>query len=92
MVGAPDDPCIYVNVWTDDLSRAHEMCLHDTEIAGMSEYEKELLLKLTRCLVKRHYTLIFKGSADGASEVFESPPPFTIRLICLGSRAKPVGC
>ena len=32
MVGAPDDPCIYVNVWTDDMGEAHEMRLHDTEI------------------------------------------------------------
>ena len=41
MVGAPDDPCIYVNVWTD-LSRAHEMRLHDTEIgwwAGIHDTE-----------------------------------------------------
>lgn len=44
MVGTPDDPCIYVNVWTDDLSRAHEMRLHDTEIGWWaSEYEKGLV-------------------------------------------------
>ena len=32
LVGAPDDPCIYLSVWTDDMSEAHEMRLHDTEI------------------------------------------------------------
>ena len=32
MVGAPDDPCIYINVWNDAMSEAHEMRLHDTEI------------------------------------------------------------
>ena len=32
LVGAPDDPCIYVNVWNDAMSEAHEMRLHDTEI------------------------------------------------------------
>ena len=32
LVGTPDDPCIYVNVWNDDMGEAHEMRLHDTEI------------------------------------------------------------
>jgi len=42
MVGTPDDICIYVNVWTDDLRGAHEMRLHDTEIgwwAGIHDTE-----------------------------------------------------
>ena len=44
MVGEPDDPCIYVNVWTDDMSEAHEMRLHDTEIGWWAtKYEKELV-------------------------------------------------
>ena len=32
LIGTPDDPCIYVNVWNDEMSEAHEMRLHDTEI------------------------------------------------------------
>ena len=44
MVGTPDDTCIYVNVWNDAMSEAHEMRLHDTEIGWWaSEYEKELV-------------------------------------------------
>ena len=42
LVGAPDDPCIYVNVWNDAMSEAHEMRLHDTEImwwAGIHDTE-----------------------------------------------------
>ena len=42
LVGAPDDPCIYVNVWNDAMSEAHEMRLHDTEIgwwAGIHDAE-----------------------------------------------------
>ena len=31
MVGAPDDPCIYVPI-ADAMGNAHEMRLHDTEI------------------------------------------------------------
>ena len=44
MVGTQTDPCIYVNVWTDDMSEAHEMRLHDTEIGWWAtKYERELV-------------------------------------------------
>ena len=44
MVGAPDDPCIYINVWNDAMSEAHEMRLHDTEIGwGAAKYDNELV-------------------------------------------------
>ena len=44
MVGGPDDPHIFVSVWTDDHSRYHEMRLHDTEIGWWaSMYEKKLV-------------------------------------------------
>ena len=44
MVGTPDDTCIYVNVWNDAMSEAHEMRLHDTEIGWWAtQYEKELV-------------------------------------------------
>ena len=44
MVGAPDDPCIYINVWNDDMGTAYEMRLHDTEIGWWaSKYDKELV-------------------------------------------------
>ena len=44
LVGTQDDICIYVNVWNDAMSEAHEMRLHDTEIGWWaSEYEKELV-------------------------------------------------
>ena len=35
---------IYVNVWNDDMSEAHEMRLHDTEIGWWaSKYDKGLV-------------------------------------------------
>ena len=44
LVGTQDDICIYVNVWNDAMSEAHEMRLHDTEIGWWaSKYEKELV-------------------------------------------------
>ena len=44
MVGTPDATCIYVNVWNDAMSEAHEMRLHDTEIGWWAtQYEKELV-------------------------------------------------
>jgi len=44
MMGGPDDPHIFVNVWTDDLGQSHEMRLHDTEIGWWaSKHEKELV-------------------------------------------------
>jgi hypothetical protein len=43
-VGTQDDICIYVNVWNDAMSEAHEMRLHDTEIGWWAtKYEKELV-------------------------------------------------
>ena len=44
MVGTPDDICIYVNVWNDEMEVAHEMRLYDTEIGWWaSMYEKKLV-------------------------------------------------
>ena len=48
MVGAPDDPCIYINVWTDDMGQAHTRCVYTTPrlVGGRASTRKNWLIEV----------------------------------------------